>query len=342
MIRDRLVLRLPSAGGSRASRLLRTARLHGIRSFAASGSSPPSRPGERWFTGDARRLRPRGEADGPAVDFHEVRDPGELLRLLATAPEGRPVGLRWAEGRVIPLELAIARRPTGGELWVEVGSASDAPAVAGALEQGADRVVVPADDVDELVRLLDRLDPRLPTVRWRWATVDSVEPVGTSERVLVDTIALLGASEGLLVGSQAAALFHVRSEATGTRFSGPRPFRVNAGSPHLYVLLPDGRTRYLSELEAGDPVAVVAAGGGVRSVRVGRIKIERRPMSLVRARLGTERATVILQEAESVRLSGRRREVAVTDLREGVSIRASPQPPARHLGIAVDETIHER
>ena len=37
-------------------------------------------------------------------------------------------------------------------------------------------------------------------------------------------------------------------------FVPPRPFRVNAGPVHAYVLMADGSTKYLSECRAGDEV----------------------------------------------------------------------------------------
>ena len=62
-----------------------------------------------------------------------------------------------------------------------------------------------------------------------------------------------------------------------------RPFRVNAGAVHAYVLLPEGKTKYLSELKAGDEVLVVRHDGATSVAYVGRNKIERRPLMLVEA-----------------------------------------------------------
>jgi 3-dehydroquinate synthase II len=137
-------------------------------------------------------------------------------------------------------------------------------------------------------------------------------------------------------------LFQVASEATGSRFTRPRPFRVNAGSPHSYVLMSDGTTRYLSELEAGDAVLVTAPRRPSRSVRVGRLKVERRPMVMVAARLGSQVATIFLQEAETVRLSTARGRAATTSVRPGEKVWCVSLPKGRHLGMEVDETVEER
>lgn len=47
---------------------------------------------------------------------------------------------------------------------------------------------------------------------------------------------------------------------------------------HTYVLMPGGRTAYLTELRSGSEVLVVSTDGSCRAVTVGRCKLERRPM----------------------------------------------------------------
>jgi 3-dehydroquinate synthase II len=169
-----------------------------------------------------------------------------------------------------------------------------------------------------------------------------VVPGGLGDRVIVDTTSLLAPEEGILVGSAASFLFLVASEAVGSTYTRPRPFRVNAGAAHSYTLLADGTTRYLSELEAGDPVLIVHADGHTRRVRVGRLKIERRPLVMVQAGVDGLRPTVFLQEAETVRLRSPSGAVATTDLVVGTRILGHSLPAARHLGTVVDETIQER
>jgi 3-dehydroquinate synthase II len=104
----------------------------------------------------------------------------------------------------------------------------------------------------------------------------------------------------------------------------------------------DGSTRYLSELEPGDRVAVARPEGGVRAAHVGRIKVERRPLVVVRATVDGRGRTVFLQEAETVRLSGEHGRLAVTELGPGASVLGVRLPAARHLGTAIEETIEER
>lgn len=288
---------------------------------------------------DGERYRVEGLAE-PLIPV-PVGTPEELERALATS--GDRTLLEWTGDRIIPLEQALANAPAGRRVAVLARTAAEVPAALGALERGAALVVLEVSGLPELRRLAAYVD-RDPVLRIRWwpARVVRVEPAGTSERVLVDTTRLLGARDGLLVGSAARFLFPIASEAVGSSFSGPRPFRVNAGAPHSYVLMADGTTRYLSELRGGDRVLVVRSTGTPFAARVGRVKIERRPMVLVEAAVRGARATVFLQEAETVRFLGARANRPVTEVRTGDRLRVAELPAARHLGTAVSESIEER
>ena len=295
---------------------------------------------ERWSRdGDVLYRGP----SGPRLPIRRVADVAALERALEATPDGGTLVLEWTGDRVIPLESAVARRGRRFELWTFARTSAEVPAALGALEHGADRVVVTVRSPAEVDALEQALERPLPSgLAWRAVTVTDVQPAGLGDRVIIDTTSLLRPEEGLVVGSAAAFLFHVASEAVGSAFSRPRPFRVNAGAAHSYVLLADGSTRYLSELDANDRVLAAEPNGPARSVRVGRVKVERRPMVVVRADDEGRSRTVFLQEAETVRLSGERGRVATTDLVVGARVLGVRLPAARHLGTAVEETIEER
>jgi 3-dehydroquinate synthase II len=123
---------------------------------------------------------------------------------------------------------------------------------------------------------------------------------------------------------------------------------VNAGAVHAYVLLPNGRTKYLSELRAGDEILAVRPDGDARAVLVGRVKIERRPLLLVEAEStqGNEHRSfsTLLQNAETVPLAGPKGPVPVTKAKPGdeVLVRLEAEGRGRHFGTAIRETITER
>jgi len=72
------------------------------------------------------------------------------------------------------------------------------------------------------------------------------------------------------------------------------------GPVHAYVGMADGSTAYLSELHTGSQVMVVDGQGRSRSVLVGRVKIETRPLLLVEVEAEGQRHSVLLQNVESV------------------------------------------
>jgi 3-dehydroquinate synthase II len=149
--------------------------------------------------------------------------------------------------------------------------------------------------------------------------------------------------EGMLVGSQSAGMFLVHSESEESPYVASRPFRVNAGAVHAYVKIGD-KTRYLSELEAGDEVTIVNSEGQQRKGIVGRVKIERRPLMLVEAQ-SKDGNTVknILQNAETIKLvSTNGKPVSIASLKEGDEVLVHMEDTGRHFGMKVQETIIEK
>jgi 3-dehydroquinate synthase II len=176
------------------------------------------------------------------------------------------------------------------------------------------------------------------------ASVTEVRDVGMGDRVCVDTVSMLEYGEGLLIGSMARMFFLIHNESIGSSFTSPRPFRVNAGAVHNYILMPDGKTRYLSEIGAGDRVLVVGSGGRTRVTAVGRAKVERRPMRLVKAHAENVEGAVIVQNAETIRfITPENKLIPVTELKKGDKILCHlSEEKGRHFGMAVEEMIIER
>ncbi|HEV2449317.1 MAG TPA: 3-dehydroquinate synthase II [Thermoplasmata archaeon] len=337
----RVVIALPP--GPEAAELVSIGVHLGFRQFLV----PPDRT--RLIPAAGLAVIDRGEVvESPAPELRTLRrvhisDRASLAEAQERLRTGESILARFEGDRVLPLETLVSVRPAGARIWVEVGNVGELPAALGALEHGAEAAVIAVSTGEALQQVADVLGPAdAPPVQWGIGSVRDVRPVGVSDRVLVDTIALLGNDEGLLVGSSAGALALVLSEAPGSKLTRPRPFRVNAGSPHSYTLLATGETRYLSELEAGDPVLVTGGGTASRPERVGRLKLERRPMVLVEFETATGRSTVFLQEAETVRLATEVGATAVTELRTGDRLRVALLPTARHLGVTVGEHIEER
>src|SRR4051794_13968562 len=78
--------------------------------------------------------------------------------------------------------------------------------------------------------LAERASQSAPRLQYTTASITSVTPVGSADRVCVDLACLLQPGEGLLVGSFAHGLFLVHSECEESGYIASRPFRVNAGA----------------------------------------------------------------------------------------------------------------
>jgi 3-dehydroquinate synthase II len=340
---DRVLIAPTGSAPDDEAAIVERARRRGFTRFVLSskdGFAP--RPGEELLF---RHQDSLDRESGPSGTIPVVRvgDPVALEAALRGPASTRILAIEWTGDRVIPLENAIAAAGADREIWVFAREPREVSGALGALEHGARRVIVTVrtpQEVDEVEGLLEAEAPT--SLDWATVPVTSVRPAGIGDRVLVDTTSLLDGSEGLLVGSAAGFLFHVASEAVGSEFSRPRPFRVNAGAAHSYVLLADGTTRYLSELEPGEAVLACRPRGPARSVRVGRVKIERRPLVVVTASVGGVERTVFLQEAETVRLSSEGGRIPTTMLDKGSLVYGVRMTPARHLGRAIEETIVER
>jgi 3-dehydroquinate synthase II len=149
--------------------------------------------------------------------------------------------------------------------------------------------------------------------------------------------------EGMLVGNSSSALFLVHAESVSNPYVAPRPFRVNAGPVHAYTRVPGGKTRYLSELAAGDEVMIVDYQGKTSVGVVGRLKIEKRPLMLVKAKIGDKEITTILQNAETIRLTDPEgKPVSVAVIKPGDKVLVATEDSGRHFGMKIDETITEK
>ncbi|MEE8400683.1 MAG: 3-dehydroquinate synthase II, partial [Candidatus Hydrothermarchaeaceae archaeon] len=100
---------------------------------------------------------------------------------------------------------------------------------------------------------------------------------------------------------------------------------------------------YLSELKAGDEVLAIDKNGSTRSVVVGRVKIEKRPLMLLEAKCKGKLYKTLLQNAETITLLNEKgKPVSISKLKKGDGILIYTKDVARHFGMEVEESIIER
>lgn len=290
---------------------------------------------------DGDTLLRDGRAAGTRV---EVAKPGDQELARARAGLDEVVLVAAKDWKVIPLEnLIAALQGSRSKLFAEVGTAEEARTFLTALEVGVQGVLLRPRAREEVQKLRDVLDAfDAEQLALAKAEVLEVRPVGTGDRVCIDTCSLMKPGEGILVGSQSGGLFLVHAESLEAGYVAARPFRVNAGPVHAYALCPGGKTKYLSELAAGDEVLVVDAQGRARRAVVGRVKIETRPLVLLRAKLGDKVLATVLQNAETIRLVTPGGAKSVVELQPGDQVLVRTEDLGRHFGMAIRETIVEK
>jgi 3-dehydroquinate synthase II len=276
---------------------------------------------------------------GRDVVEKEVRDKKDEEEIVSLGLQKKVV-VKGGDWKIIPLENLLSRT---GNLFVEIAGLKEGQTALSILEKGVDGVVVNNPDPDRVRQIIRSLKEEAERFELLPATIKHIEPLGLGDRVCVDTCTAMVQGEGMLVGNSSQALFLIHSESVENPFVNTRPFRVNAGPVHAYIRLAGGLTKYLSELRAGDQALVVNFEGKSFPAVVGRAKVERRPLALVEAEAGGRNISVILQNAETIRLTQPDgKAVSLVDLREGSEVLVYREGFGRHFGVRIDETILEK
>jgi len=247
--------------------------------------------------------------------------------------------LKFSDWKVIPLENIVAMKK--GRAIVVVDSLEDARLALTTLEKGADGIAVRGDR-EELRKFYEIVKKEGERLQLAKAKIKEIKPLGLGERVCIDTVSIMSIGEGMLVGNKAAFMFLVASESEESEYVASRPFRVNAGSVNAYLRV-GNKTKYLAELKAGDEVEIVRYDGEVRKSYVGRVKIERRPLLLIVAEADGVEGSIILQNAETIKLMNPDgSHVSVSELKAGDEVLVWIGEKGRHFGVKVNEFVVEK
>jgi 3-dehydroquinate synthase II len=290
--------------------------------------------------GKIETISPDGDlAPGKDVAFFTIRsgeDEAEIVQL----SRSRQVVLQCTDWTIIPLENLIAK---GADVIACADSIDEAKTAFGILEKGVSGVMINAENPLELKKILSELKGMEDSTELSIAEILEIKPLGMGDRVCVDTCTAMNPGEGMLVGNSSNAMFLVHAESVSNPYVSPRPFRVNAGPVHAYTRVTGGKTRYLSELSAGDHVLIVDFKGNTTVGIVGRLKIEKRPLMLVTAKVNGKEISTILQNAETIRLTDPDgNPVSIVNLKPGDKVLVGLESGGRHFGMKIEETITEK
>jgi 3-dehydroquinate synthase II len=277
---------------------------------------------------------------GVEVEFIDIAGKADEDRA-AAVPADKIVVLKMLDWTIIPIENLLARR--GRNLMVQVANSEQAKLMVEILEKGVDGVVLSTTDVSEIKKTAEIIHGVSERIGLVAATITATRQLGMGDRSCLDTCTQMTLGEGMLVGNTASGFFLVHSESIDNPYVASRPFRVNAGAVHAYILTPGGRTKYLADLKAGDEVMLVNNEGRTQTAYLGRNKIERRPMLLIEAEAEGQPISLVLQNAETIRLMDPQgKAISVTTLKPGDSVLAHIEKSGRHFGMKVEESLIER
>ena len=275
----------------------------------------------------------------------KVLSNSDIENILSAAKKGLDfVIVEVKDWKIIPLENIIAKlHKIHTKIFAIARTPKEVRKMFSILEVGVDGVIFSTSSINEVREAMVYLGTS--SFEMKSAKIIEIKEVGDGERVCVDTASMLHRGEGMLIGNRSNFLFLVHNESVGSSFTSPRPFRVNAGAVHCYTLAPDGTTNYLSEIETGSEVLILNSKGKARRVTVGRSKIERRPMLMIKASVAGEIGGIIAQDAETIRfVKPNGQLVSVTHLKKGdVVMVHAKSATGRHFGMEVsDEYILEK
>ncbi|MDR1404864.1 MAG: 3-dehydroquinate synthase II [Candidatus Methanoplasma sp.] len=291
--------------------------------------------------GNVKLLINNGGIVSDSAIIVQLNTPEDQDRAMSLAGKYDIVILGASDWTVIPLENMIARfRGTGTKIYACASDPDEAKLYLQTLEKGVDGIAVAVKTGNDVRKFSDLISSSMK-IELTPVEVTGVKNIEMGDRVCVDTVSMMSLGEGMLIGSQASCLFLVQSESEDNGYVAARPFRVNAGAVHAYVMGPEGKTRYLSEYRSGDPIMLVDSEGNTRISSVGRCKIEKRPLILLEATDGKYVHSTILQNAETVKLSGPNGSISVSKIKKGDKIFAKLEAGGRHFGMKIDESIRE-
>ena len=276
---------------------------------------------------------------GKDVVEWEIRSKADEEKILSLSRRSKVI-VRTRDWTVIPLENLIAQT---SNLIVEVKTAREAKTALKVLEKGVDGVLLNTRDLSEIKKTVAQIKESSERISLQTVQITRVETLGMGDRVCIDTCSNMAMGEGMLVGNSSSGLFLVHAESVENPYVEPRPFRVNAGPVHAYVRVPEGKTRYLSELRSGDEVTIVNYKGHCQNSIVGRIKVEKRPLMFIEAECRQKTIATILQNAETIRLTQPNGSpISVVELKKGSRVQAFLEEAGRHFGMKIKETITEK
>ena len=220
------------------------------------------------------RLWTGSSDDVVEVSIDVPSDQDEAISLIGLVPW---ILVRCSDWTMIPLENLIAcSRGTQTRIAAAIDREIEISGAAFALGGGVDAILIPGSLVNNAIKFLeDRWTKEDPpeniAINPKEARIVSLESAGVGERVCIDLTRRITEGQGAATGSISGKLCLIHGETISSEYVPNRPFRINAGAIHSYILMADGKTKYMSELETGDEIAILSSLGNIETAVVGRL-----------------------------------------------------------------------
>lgn len=273
----------------------------------------------------------------------------QITKITKKSDEDEVVKLGWKiptiienlDWTIIPLENLLSKTTN---IIQSVRDSTQAKLALETMEKWASWVCLETTDLNEIKktwRLV--LENSQENIELKEAEIIETKQVTLAYRCCIDTASILEPGQWLLVWDWSSGMFLVYNENVESPYCDPRPFRINAWGVHAYVMCPNNKTKYLWELKSWDEVLVVDPKWNTSIAVVWRNKIEKRPMILVKAKVENKEFTLIMQNAETIRLTDPKwKPISVTKIKPWDKVLSYEENQARHFGVKIEETINEK
>lgn len=296
--------------------------------------------------GSSEKVNEDNLEDYDIIPYVMVNDKEMLDHAVKISGQFSTVIIEFLSATNIPLELVLAfSQKNNCRICKKVKVSNDGWIAAMVMEMGCHTVLLDPCETNDILLLKNKIEELNTNIlNLEELSVIEIKHIGMGDRVCIDTTSLLAQNEGMILGSTSNGGILVSSETHYLPYMELRPFRVNAGALHMYIWNVDGTTSYLSELKAGSQIMSVCSNGEMRNVSVGRIKMERRPMLLIRAKNQDDvEVNTIVQDDWHVRILGAEgNPMNCTELKCGDIVLGYTCVGGRHVGIKIDENIIEK
>lgn len=299
------------------------------------------------FTNDSRISKQITDKNNKILRgcYMEVNDHESLINATKIANDYDALLIHFRDKTNIPLELLLASTQAKNVRIVKkVLSSQDGIVSFQTMEHGSDGILLSTNKLNEIIELDNFFKHNnMMQLNLQPAEVINITHAKMGDRVCIDTTSELFPNEGMVLGSTSLGGLVTCSETHYLPYMNTRPFRINAGGLHLYAWGPNNITYYLSELKAGDEILITNNEGLARTVTIGRIKIERRPLLLIEAKIDNEIINTFIQDDWHVRMMGAKGEIIPSaEIKIGDKLLGFLDKSGRHVGIQINETIKEK